>query len=399
MKYFFIIFIVLLLFTNIKSLIRYKRSKKFILENFDKKFVKKINNKIDVIIPVYNEEKNIEESVKYFKNLSNVCNAYYVTTSKEKNANTYNKLIEEITRQDTSNIFVENCPNTFGTMANQLNYIANKMPENSIIAIYNVDSRPDKKTFLYVIEHIKENEVYQQVSYFNNEIRGILQSAQNWQNRWSIIYEMGKCLKPVGKNNFIYTIGHGLFIPKSILEKYGYWSENEINEDNEFGYRLVCNNIQIKAIPYLEKADFANSLKIYIKQQSTWVNGPLYAFSYYKKLNNKNLKNLYIALLNYKAFLSWTFFPILFDIIFLMSLYYNLFYSLILMLLIVNYVTTYNYLINNLLYKLMYTPKRTIINVFKDLIFFNIHCFGSFITLYKIIKRKNNIANKYNTEK
>lgn len=42
----------------------------------------------------------------------------------------------------------------------------------------------------------------------------------------------------------------------------------------------------------MEQADFARSKKIYIKQQSTWVNGPLYAFKYFKS-NKKHLKILY----------------------------------------------------------------------------------------------------------
>ena len=97
-----------------------------------------------------------------------------------------------------------------------------------------------------------------------------MKSAQNWQNRWSVVYEMGKYLSDL-KLEFKYCIGHGLFIKKKIFDKIGYLSEDEINEDNEFGYRLNINNISIKPIPFMEHADFANNKKIYIKQQSTWV--------------------------------------------------------------------------------------------------------------------------------
>lgn len=394
------IFIFLLIFTNIKSLIRYFRVKKFLQKNLNSNIITNNNQKICIIIPVYKEVPHIEKSIKYFKDLSNLCNVYYVTTSKETYMETYNEIKKQIEMQSTSNIFLYNSPNTQGTMAHQLNYMAKNLPNGSIIGIYNIDSFPDKNTFKYVINNINKNEVYQQVSYFDNLTKNtILKSAQNWQNRWSLIYEMGKYLKKTGNNNFIYTIGHGLFLSKDILDTYGYWSEKEINEDNEFGYRLVCNGVQIKPIPFMEKADFAKSLKIYIKQQSTWINGPLYAFSYYRKQQNKSLKSLWLAFLNFKAFISWMLFPILFLIFTIIACLYNYILLIILFALITIYITAFNYLSNNLLIKYKYINSANRVNIISDYIFFIIHCFGGFITIYKIILGKNNQKNKYNTEK
>ena len=67
--------------------------------------------------------------------------------------------------------------------------------------------------------------------------------------------------------------------------------------------------------------------------------------------------------------------------------------------LVIFYVTGINYLSNKTLIKNGYLRTKYKINILSDLLFFMIHSFGSYITLYKLITGKNNIKNKYNTEK
>ena len=241
----------IIMFSILKALYRLIRVKKFLFSSKvsgDNSMMGN-NKKIDIIIPVYNETKTVENSISYFSRLDNYCNVYYVTTNKEKSKDTYKKILYLIDKYKTKNIFLYNCPNTIGTMATQLNYVAKKLPNNSIIGIYNVDSFPKPDTFLYVLNHIKKGSPLQQVSYFNDNKKFIMSSAQNWQNRWSVVYELGKYTSKA-KLNFTYSIGHGFFIYKTDLDKYGYWSDKEINEDNEFGYRILINNGKIYPIPF-----------------------------------------------------------------------------------------------------------------------------------------------------
>lgn len=387
--------IVLLVFANIKSLIRVIRTSKFLQRKHQIK--QKSGQRVTVIIPAMNEVNNVEKSVHFFKNMKDLCNVIYVTTSKEKKGETYYKIREEIKKQGASNIIVVNSPNREGTMANQLNYAIKEIGTEEIFAIYNIDSKPERKTFEYVLSNIKDNMVLQQVSYFDDPLVGIMKSAQNWQNRWSIVYEMGRYLDD-RKLEFKYCIGHGLFMKKKVIETVGYFSESEINEDNEFGYRLNINNILIKPIPFMEQADFARNKKIYIKQQSTWVNGPLYAFSYYRK-NKKTVKNFILSILNFKAFISWWIFPLLCYLCLIFSAFINIMLFILTLFLIIIYVTGINYLANRQLLKLGYIKQKYRLMLISDLLFFVVHSFGSYITLYKIVIGKNNIKNKYNTEK
>lgn len=395
MLYFIWFCILLLVFTNIKSLIRLKKS--YVFLNKEHNLLNRSNKKIFVIIPAMNEVNNIQSSVSYFKKLNDICDVIYVTTSKEESMATYNKLKDEIKKQKPKNITVVNCPNTSGTMATQLNYATKDLDRDDIIAIYNIDSQPENKTFKYALKIIDDNTVLQQVSYFDDKLKGVMKSAENWQNRWSIVYEMGKYLSNK-KMEFKYCIGHGLFMKKKILEKYGYFSEKDINEDNEFGYRLNINNISIKPIPFMEQADFANNKIIYIKQQSTWVNGPLYAFKYFNN-NPKSFKNFILSILNFKAFISWWLFPLLCYLCMLCSIIYNIRLFFLSLILIILYVTGINYFANKILIRLGYIKNKYSINIFSDLLFFLVHSFGSYITLYKLMIGKNSIKNKYNTEK
>lgn len=395
MIYFIWFCIILLIFTNIKSIIRLKKSYSFLNKKHD--LSTNVNKKLIVIIPAMNEVNNVRKSVNYFESLNDVCNVIYVTTSKEKNMATYNKLNSEIKIQKANNIKVVNCPNTVGTMANQINYVVKSLKDDDIVAIYNIDSQPERKTFKYVLKNLNENVVLQQVSFFDDKLKGVIKSAENWQNRWSVVYEMGKYLNNL-KIEFKYCIGHGLFIEKKIFDKIGYFSENEINEDNEFSYRLNINNISIKPIPFMEQADFAKNKKIYVKQQSTWVNGPLYALKYYRD-NERTFKNFTLAILNFKAFLSWCLFPWICYSCVIVSAIFDIKLFILSLILVICYVTYINYLANRLLIKSGYIKSKYHINIISDLLFFALHTFGSYITLYKLITGKNNIKNKYNTEK
>ncbi len=395
MLYFIWFCIILLVFTNIKSLIRLKKS--YIFLNKKHNLSINIAKKIIVIIPAMNEVNNVKKSINYFKNLNDICDVIYVTTSKEKTMATYNKLNSEIKIQKANNIRVINCPNTTGTMANQINYAIKRLKDDDIVAIYNIDSQPERKTFKYVLKNTNDDIVLQQVSFFDDKLKGIMKSAENWQNRWSVVYEMGKYLNDI-KLEFKYCIGHGLFLKKTIFNKIGYFSENEINEDNEFGYRLNINNISIKPIPFMEQADFAKSKKIYIKQQSTWVNGPLYAFNYFKN-NTRTIKNFVLTVLNFKAFLSWWLFPLICYLGIIFSAIVDIRLFVLTLFLVIFYVTGINYFSNRLLIKLNYIKNNYHINIISDLLFFSLHTFGSYITIYKLITGKNNIKNKYNTEK
>lgn len=262
--------------------------------------VKDKNVLVYLIIPMLNEQKIAKNTYLNFKQLTKKMTnvrVMFVTTSKEvkkdENLTTY-EILKELTKNNDK-IFLCNYPKETGVMAHQLNY-----------AVKEIEKKRSNN----------ENVCYQQYSWYklcdNSKNKGIIASASLWQTRWSLTFEIFrvkqqewintiyekvnsfKILRPFNRILYIvfekmnYVIGHGFYIDIDLLRKIGGFPENTINEDAFLGYIINNQNIKIDAIPYLEKADFALSVPVYIKQQTTWVNGPIYAFEYFKLYKNNN---------------------------------------------------------------------------------------------------------------
>ena len=306
------------------------------------------NIKIYILIPVLNEEKIIKDTYLYFsyfinryKNIKLV----FITTSKERE-NTIKILKEDIVKEDDRVIHYHYKGD--GVMSHQLNYAINKI--NNIeknryseifIAVYNADSRPNKKTFDYIFsQNLIHKNVFQQYSDYtlnyktfpdNFFINSILFSSSIWQNRWSLGVEFYRGIKYL-KNKWIfkplsYCIGHGLFIKLSLLNKVGLFREDTRNEDLVMGFILNNLNEKIYPIPYLDYSETPNTINSLFVQQSNWIFGPMQFYTYYKiVLKNKFYKSK-LMLIVYtfkllKSFIAWFLGPSIFIFLFVYSLFY-----------------------------------------------------------------------------
>ena len=413
------------------------------------------NQLIYLIIPMLNEQKVVRQTFKNFKNIvlkiPNV-KVMFVTTSKEKKVEEIETTFDILNRLivNEKNIYLCNYDKTNGVMAHQINYaisIIKQIEKNNkidkiTIGIYNADSNIDENTIKYVLE---QNEIYgnnkvcfQQYSWFClNGIKkqiGIIPSASLFQTRWSLLFEIWRLHKQLfifkiysklskkgikGKiNNFLYLIfekmnyvvGHGFFMDINLIEEIGGFPEKTINEDAFLGYIIDNKNIKIQPIPYLEKADFAPNIPIYIKQQTTWVNGPIYAFQYYKmyKASNKlNIKENFragiLAIKLFMHFIYWILSPYLL-LVFMPILLYR-YLNILGIIISIFYILMELPIIHYLIRKLVLRIKEKSID--KDIAkpsvwcipFFIIHSFGAIRNIYMQILGKNNIENKYKTER
>lgn len=400
------------------------------------------SKKIWLIIPVMNEQAIIEETYKHFRDISScfpnlsIC---FVTTNKEEliaNMATTYSILQELIKNENKKIYLFNYPERKGVMAHQLNYAVKKIKEiekgdDFWIGIYNADSRINVESLKYIYYNLdkvsdKESICFQQYSwYYNKNIAekcSLVGSASLWQTRWSLIFELYRVLAENGKNkksryflplvNLLcqrmnYVIGHGFYINASMLNKIGGFPENTINEDAFLGYLLNINRISIIPIPFLEAADFTDKLSIYIKQQSVWFNGPLFAFQYFKLYIDSQkdisrfevLRALLLALKLFIHAVYWIVGPVLLGCAFIYSLK-SVCFLFIFILIVTLYLPFTNLCVEKIVRK--YFVKRAR-QAKASWIFcpmsYILHCFGPIRNIILSVLGRNTIDNKYKTER
>lgn len=208
-------------------------------------------------------------------------------------------------------VSVYHCPFVNGKMAHQLNYaikaiIQKGVSDDALFAVYNADSRPDKRTFDWVFRKASEGniKVFQQYGNYLKNIKNfkgwggsILIAAALWQTRWSIGFEIFNALKQLRFKNrsekkfynypLNYCIGHGLFFTKDIFLKLDGFSEQTHNEDAIFGLELSYDHELIMPVPYFDESDSPDTVKSLYLQKASWFFGPLQAYKYYGQICNK----------------------------------------------------------------------------------------------------------------
>ena len=425
MKILFIVITSIIVLNFILNIVNYYSAKKC-FKNKNKKLIRDDSN-IYILLPVYKEEKIASIMIDRFNKLSKETKVkvIIIATKKEKDNKTYNIINKKIKKEGIKNIILIKCDKDNGTMATQLNYgikyIKKIDKSNFIIGVYNADSLITPEHINFVRNNISNKRCIQSYSYFDYSKNILLNNAISWQNRWSYIFEAGRCNFKLNKNfifkNMNYVIGHGLYLKKEVIKEVGYFPEDTINEDAFLGVLLNYKNYDLIPMPFLEKADFAPSIKIYIKQQSVWFNGPKMAFDYYlriiKNINNKEFKrNIFKnTLLNHIKLLTICFKLFLHSIYWIGAVYllfilygiicFKLFgiYSLIFVYFI-NYINIvlFNYLsFKEIKKETNSNNKFPIINF--PITFYFIHSFGPIVNVIKSMVGKNTINNKYKTER
>lgn len=271
-----------------------------------------VNTPVFVIIPVLDEAGRIEATTEY------LCRTFsdpqvriiLVTTEREHEINQIGSsrdtlsVAQQLTKKFPQ-VTTIHYPEKTGWMAHQLNFAYQWLQKqaqfpDSIIGIYNADSRPEAETLDWILQDRQnhpDHKAWQQFSKYTNNIQHlraqpgstILESAAWWQTRWSIGFEIPNAMRQealVDRGSvwypMTYAIGHGLFLTQEALLTVHGFSEDSRNEDAILGLALSYHQIPLIPVPFFDQVEAADSVRGWITQQTNWFFGPAEAFTYNK---------------------------------------------------------------------------------------------------------------------
>lgn len=267
-----------------------------------------------LLIPVLREQAVISASFRHFAALlegRDWLSIVFVPSAKERdipNKPSTATLLRQLQKEDPRVRIVE-CTLQCGVMAHQLNFAVEQIRAENVneffLGIYNVDSRVDGAgiDYAYDLLTVTPSTVVQQYAWYPPAVATscwapVLGHLALWQSRWSLHFELGRVLldarrAPAPRSDahwrtyvrrFHYVIGHGLFCAYSQWRKCAGFPEDEFNEDAFLGLILHSSDVAIRAVPFLEEAEPPPTIRVYLRQQATWFNGPLFAARYARKL-------------------------------------------------------------------------------------------------------------------
>lgn len=277
--------------------------------------------KVVIVLPAFKEAKTIERTVEYFSSLhypKGKIDILVVTTQKEdENRSKFNTLaVVEKFLGDYDSLKSLHYPYTYGNKADQINYAVSNLKtiyplsklKDIFLAIYDVDSRPNRDTLKIFSHFLKANpkgNIFQQSAiFFRNyqKYKGhifaklFLKAAAVEQTRFTLAYEIPRirreykyCTTHSGLLNSItyaHCVGHGLIIRASYLEQIKLPS-NYYPEDMFYGFIISALKEPIILLPVLDNSEMPITIKSLFLQRAAWFLGPFFGEKYRRYVKNK----------------------------------------------------------------------------------------------------------------
>jgi len=241
--------------------------------------------KVSIIVPAYNEEENIEKTIKSLLELDYPRDKLEIIIvddgSKDR---TY-----EIAKKYESDI-IKVYKKENGGKASALNYGIKKASGEFIVTL-DADSIVPKEALKKMLEYFDEEDVMIVVPAIQ-----ITEVKNFWQRLQSIEYSYNNFLRLIFDRLNSLHVAPGPFsvFRRELFEKIGYFDEKNLTEDMEIAMRCQAYGYKIRYCPeVLIKTKAPDNFKSLLKQRLRWYLGFIDNFSVYRnKIFNKVLVNL-----------------------------------------------------------------------------------------------------------
>lgn len=253
------------------------------------------------VLPVYQEERLIRETVLYYKNyvekFENV-KLIVVGTRKERKKVGINPTLSLINDLQSEKIILLEYPEQDGYMAHQVNYVCWYLKERDFdlaktwIHLLNIDSRVGNAYFSEAFYYINENiSIILQSALFVSNFKSLwwlLKGVSIVQTRRTITWEQRRIkLHNMCSSKLYHVVGHGLLINLKKIFDYHLFPTDTLNEDMHLGYYFSVAWEQIQGMISYEVADVPNSFWDRWKQAAGWFIWAVDYRNYFKLYQHK----------------------------------------------------------------------------------------------------------------
>jgi len=286
-------------------------------EQIKKRKVKKYP-KISVIMPAYNESKNVVKSIKSVLKIDYPKNKLEIIVvddgseddTYEQAKGMQSKLVKVFTKKHSGK-------------AATLNY-GIKKSTGEIIMVLDADTFPDKKCLKNIVGYFEEPKIMAALPAIKIwKPKNLIEKCQAME--YVVTVMLKKTFFFMGSMN---CTPAGAFIRKSFLKKYGGFDKNTLTEDFEMGMRIQSKNYQIAQSSESKVYTIVpNKIKKLIRQRVRWSYGGLKNIAKYRYMLDPKYGDLGLFFLPLTLFsISLVSFLFLYFIInFIFDLYHRIY--------------------------------------------------------------------------
>ncbi|MEK6918009.1 MAG: glycosyltransferase [Nanoarchaeota archaeon] len=305
---YFLLLFILLYKKNRDELYKYPLPKKFL--------------PISVIIPSYNEEKEISNTLQAVVDLEYPSGKKQIIVVDDCSTDNTYRVIKEFAKKH-SNMIVVQTPKNTGNAAGSKNY-GLKFVKTSLIGFVDSDSFPSKDSLTKMVGYFEEDEKVAAVTsrvWVKEKKNNFIERFQDFD--YVVIAWSRKILDFIG---CVYVTNGPLSIYRgSVMKQINGFDEKNLTEDIEITWKILSLGYKTK-MSYSTKVYtiVPETFKAWHKQRIRWNLGGLQTLYKYKKFIFKNTKNLFGYVIIQYVFISFLF-ALLGFALFVRQLYHKIF--------------------------------------------------------------------------
>ncbi len=275
---------------------------------------------ITIIVPVYNEGKEIQRTLQSVVDLEYPSGKKHIVVVDDCSTDDSYSIIKKFAKKHSNMVVVQTLKNT-GNAAGSKNY-GLKLAKTPLVGFVDSDSLPNKDSLIKMVGYFEDDEKVAAVTsrvWVQNNSKNFIEKFQDFD--YIVIAWSRKLLDFIG---CVYVTNGPLSIYRhSIVKKINGFDEKNLTEDIEITWNVLSKGYKTK-MSYSTKVytNVPSNLKNWINQRVRWNLGGLQTLYKYRSFFFRHTENLFGYFIIGYVFVSFLF-AILGFLLFLRHIYYK----------------------------------------------------------------------------